>query len=216
MLTLRKLYVCAVPVQPDDLTAKARIREAALAMFAADGFSGTSMRSIAARAGVSPSLVVHHFGTKTRLRDAVDDAVLDAFTSALKSVDPGGTPLEVSDRLNTAVTSVIGEQASVREYLGRSLVEATESSQRLFDTLAETITDGLATLERRGVVRSGTDPTWRAHAVLFLILGPVLLGRPIETRLRMDPFDPDIVSARSASHIDLLQHGLFVSTPPPR
>ena len=39
------LYARAVPIQPQDLTAKARIREAALELFARDGVASTSMRS---------------------------------------------------------------------------------------------------------------------------------------------------------------------------
>ncbi len=206
----RSLYDRAVPVHPDDLTAKARIREAALELFAADGIDATSMRSIAARAGVSPSLVVHHFGSKKRLRDAVDEAVLGAFTSVFADVDTDGTAIEVSERLNAAVSSIIGGQPEVREYLGRSLVDASEAGQRLFDALSETVIDGLAELERRRLVRSNTDATWRAYAVLFIVLGPVLLGRQLEARLGQDPFDGEIVEARSRSNIDLLQRGLFV------
>jgi AcrR family transcriptional regulator len=200
-----------VPVQPSDLTAAARIREAALELFAQGGVAGTSMRSVAAKACVSPSLVVHHFGTKARLRDAVDDAVLTAFRAALESVDLDGSPEVVSGRLNEAVATVIGGDRSVREYLGRSLFEATDVSQRLFDMLSEIVTAGLESLEAAGLVRRGTDPIWRAYAVLFIVLGPVMLSRQLEARLSTDAFDPDIVRARSTSNIDLLRHGLFTS-----
>ena len=47
-----------------DLTARARIRDAALARFGAEGIAGTSVRAVAADAGVSPALVLHHFGSK--------------------------------------------------------------------------------------------------------------------------------------------------------
>src|SRR5829696_8252307 len=98
--THRLLYDRAVRVQPDDLTARARIREAALELFAEDGVAGTSLRSVAAKAAVSPSLVVHHFGTKAGLREAVDDAVLTAFSSAMVAVDMTGGAVDVSARLN--------------------------------------------------------------------------------------------------------------------
>lgn len=210
------LYGCAVPVQPGDLTASARIREAALELFARDGVAGTSMRSIAARAGVSPSLVVHHFGTKAKLRDAVDDAVLTAFANALSSVELSGSPEAVSGRLNDAVAGIIGGDRHVRDYLARSLFEGTESSQRLFDALTDVVTIGLDHLDKEGLVRHGTDPTWRAYAVLFIILGPVMLSRQLEARLGTDAFDPAVVDARSASNIDLLRQGLFSSAKPGR
>jgi TetR/AcrR family transcriptional regulator, regulator of cefoperazone and chloramphenicol sensitivity len=203
------LYTCAVPVQPDDLTASARIREAALELFAANGVAGTSLRSVAARAHVSPSLVVHHFRTKAGLRQAVDDAVLTTFRNALHSIDIAGTPEQVSDQLNVAISAIIGGDVAVREYLGRSLFEGTESSQRLFDTLVDLVADGLAQLERAGVVRRGSDPVWRAYAVLFMILGPVMLSRPLGKRLGVDAFAPEVVARRSTSNVDLLRHGLF-------
>lgn len=207
----RKLYDRAVPVQPDDLTARARIREAALELFARDGVAGTSMRSVAAKAGVSPSLVVHHFGTKAGLREAVDDAVRDSFAGALAAVDLSGSADEVTDRLNAAVAGIIGGDAAVRDYIGRSLFEAGGTSHRLFDEVVDIVDGGLEELERRGVVRAGTDRTWRTYAVLSIILGPVFLSRQIEARLGVGAFDAAVVKARSASNIDLLRHGLFTA-----
>ena len=203
------LYGCAVPVQPDDLTAKARIREAALELFARDGVAGASMRSIAARAGVSSSLVVHHYRSKAALREAVDDAVLHAFDEAVRAVDLSGSPVEVSEHLNVAISGIIGGDRAVRDYLGRSLLEASPASYRLFDALVDLVGEGLDTLEAGGQVRRGSDRTWRAYAVLFIILGPMVLSRQIEARLGVDAFDPAIVRARSACNIEILQHGLF-------
>src|SRR5690625_1266116 len=57
-----------------DLTARARIRDAAIECFGQQGF-GVSVRAIAEHAGVSAGLVIHHFGTKTRLREACDSHV---------------------------------------------------------------------------------------------------------------------------------------------
>ena len=54
-----------------DLTAKARIRNAALDLYASQGEDRTSMRAIAAAAGVTVGLLVHHYGTKDKIRDAV-------------------------------------------------------------------------------------------------------------------------------------------------
>lgn len=115
-------------------------------------------------------------------------------------------------RLNEAVAALIGGDRAVREYLGRSLVEANEPSQLLFDSLTDLVVDGLTSLEKSGLVRSDTDPTWRAYAVLFIILGPILLGRQLEARLGVDPFAPDVVAARSSLNIDLLQRGLFTAS----
>jgi len=54
-----------------DLTAKARIRNAALDLYASQGEDRTSMRAIAAAAGVTVGLLVHHYGTKDNIRDVL-------------------------------------------------------------------------------------------------------------------------------------------------
>src|SRR6266542_6373122 len=61
----------------DDLTARARIRDAALRLFAERGVDGATIRDIAKAAGVSAGLVRHHFGSKEALRDACDSYALD-------------------------------------------------------------------------------------------------------------------------------------------
>jgi AcrR family transcriptional regulator len=43
---------------------------------ARDGFQKTNLRAVAATAGVSAGLVIHHFGSKEKLRAAYDDHVL--------------------------------------------------------------------------------------------------------------------------------------------
>ncbi|MGY2873032.1 AcrR family transcriptional regulator [Marmoricola sp. URHA0025 HA25] len=52
------------PGSPDT---RAAILEAARGLFATGGLSGTSVRAVAAKAGVDPALVHHYFGTKDDL-----------------------------------------------------------------------------------------------------------------------------------------------------
>ena len=56
----------------DDRTAKARIRDAAIVCFAEHGIAATTARKVATAAGVSPGLVMHHFGSMEGLRAACD------------------------------------------------------------------------------------------------------------------------------------------------
>lgn len=51
-------------------------------MFAAHGMAGTSFRDIAEAAGVSVSLIQHHFGTKESLYAAVKAHALDAYVQS--------------------------------------------------------------------------------------------------------------------------------------
>ena len=76
---------------PDDRTAVARIRDAAIDQWGQHGFN-VGLRSIAEAAGVSAALVIHHFGSKEGLRKACDDYIAeeirDSKTEALQSNDP--------------------------------------------------------------------------------------------------------------------------------
>ncbi|PRC54276.1 TetR/AcrR family transcriptional regulator, partial [Mycobacterium sp. ITM-2017-0098] len=58
-----------------------RIQAAALKSFATHGTGATTMRGVAAAAGVSLGSVQHHFATKAGLIDAVDEYVLRLITA---------------------------------------------------------------------------------------------------------------------------------------
>lgn len=104
------------PVDPrasgEDLTAKARIRNAAMDLYAEYGEDRTSMRAIAAAAGVTVGLVVHHFGTKDRLRDAVEKLV-DYFAQAIAQVPVTGTPAEIGAARDAAVQEMLAANPAV-------------------------------------------------------------------------------------------------------
>lgn len=53
--------------RPGHSNAREEISEAARELFAAKGFHKTTVRAVAARAGVDPALVHHYFGTKMHL-----------------------------------------------------------------------------------------------------------------------------------------------------
>jgi len=53
---------------------------------------------------------------------------------------------------------------------------------------------------------------WRTYAVLFVILGPIMLSRQLEARLGADAFEPEVVRVRSTSNVDLFRHGLFTAS----
>ena len=59
--------------RPGESGTRERIADAARVLFAEQGFDRTSVRAVAAKAGVDPALVHHYFGTKQRLfLEAVD------------------------------------------------------------------------------------------------------------------------------------------------
>lgn len=74
-----------------DSTARARIRDAAIRRFGVEGFE-VGLRAIAADAGVSPGLVLHHFGSKDGLRRECDEHVLAVVYEHKSAVVTDGGP----------------------------------------------------------------------------------------------------------------------------
>lgn len=87
-------------VGAEELTTVERIRTAALKIVATQGASGTSLRAVAAAAGVSLGLAQYHFATKAGLIKAVDDYVLSLVISHITEPVPDTT----SDRSPRSVT----------------------------------------------------------------------------------------------------------------
>jgi AcrR family transcriptional regulator len=81
----------------DELTAKFVIRNESLRLFAQRGADAVSVRDIAAAAGVSPALVLHHWGSKQGLTAGIDEyvgVVVDQLleeVSAETAQEPNGT-----------------------------------------------------------------------------------------------------------------------------
>jgi AcrR family transcriptional regulator len=83
--------------RPGEPATRERIAEAARHLFAERGFDRTSVRAVAAEAGVDPALVHHYFGTKQRLFiEAVDfpiDAAAAIGTLSAGAIDDAGQRL---------------------------------------------------------------------------------------------------------------------------
>jgi AcrR family transcriptional regulator len=201
-------------VRDADLTARARIREHALALFAQRGVAGTSMRKIAESAGVSPALVVHHFGSKDGLVRAVDDAVADLFRAQLAQLDPAAAPEVFSAEAGEAFGRVIGSNPTLRQYLRRSLLEDSSHGAAFVDQLLAWTQRGIDALNAAGGLRPDSNPRWRAYQVLFVVLGPLLLEPLLQRHAGPDAFAPDVVAERSRANHDFFARGLLGTTAP--
>ena len=120
-----------------DLTARARIRNSALALFARHGVEGASMRRVAADAGVTVGLVVHHFGTKERLREEVETYVVDRFGAAIRSVPVQGSARDVARGRDEAVATMLATEPDLVTYLRRALLGLSGPDDHLLRRLTE-------------------------------------------------------------------------------
>ncbi|MGW1343137.1 TetR family transcriptional regulator [Kribbella sp. NPDC002412] len=110
----------------DDLTARARIRDAAMKLFTERGIEGASIRDIAAEAGVSSGLVRHHFGSKQALREACDQYAKERMLQIGEElVFQGGAE-------HTDVSAMHPITMPLQTYLVRSMMDGSETATALF------------------------------------------------------------------------------------
>src|SRR5438128_1966423 len=198
-------------VLESDLTTKARIRDAAMELFGASGVAASSLRATARAAGVSPGLIVHHFGSKEGLIRAVDEAVLTRINLALSEVPIEGSGAELIEARAEVVAALLRRQPALCDYLGRALSERTEASVELFHRLF-TFAARDERLIAAGVLRADTDPFWRAMHQVILAVGPMLLRPLIERELGGELLAEDNLSRWTRARTDLLQRGLYAET----
>lgn len=179
-----------------DLTPKARIRDATLRLFADDGFDAVTVRRIAAAAGVSPALVLHHYGSKDALRAACDDHILgltealmptpEDSASATSSPAPGAFDAAVDAKLGS-FADLFPDDSPVLPYLRRMLLADDERAREVLRGWHRMTVDLLTRWREAGVLDPGPDPEVRAALLLAMDLGAVLLRDPLTELLGFDP-----------------------------
>ena len=112
----------------DDLTARARIRDAAIELFSERGIAGATIRDIALKAGVSSGLLRHHFGSKEGLRDACDEYAMAHLNELRQQLLAGG---KLADQ--SFLGSVHPAAMRMQAYLVRSMVDG--STPQLFQLM---------------------------------------------------------------------------------
>lgn len=148
-----------------------RIRAAALGLFAERGVAATSLREVARVAGVTPGLVVHHFGGKDGLHEAVDDHVIDLFRRALDSVPLEGDLATLAGARDAALTRMLEENPHAVDYLRRAVVIPEKGVSSLSRKLVEETVRQTTALREHGIARSRHPVTEQAVAELVRQLG---------------------------------------------
>lgn len=192
---------------PEDLTARARIRDAALAQFAERGYSGTTIKGVAEAAGVSIGLVQHHFGTKEDLRRACDTYAADT----LGSLDGlGVTGGEITDPDFLSV--MFQHSPLILRYVARAMVDGSPSGAAFFDngaavaeaflssTWPERFPPGSDRARDAGTVMAGMhQATIVLHEHLSRRMGADVLAAENTARIGLAMFDIYAVMAEFAA-----------------
>ena len=159
----------------DDLTAKARIRNAALDLYAQNGEDRVSMRAIAAEAGVTLGLVQHHFKTKAGIRAAVDQLVVDYFAQAVAEVPIEGTIGQITAARDKAVRQMLEQNPPVVNYVRRALLEQADNHLHLLDSLIDLTRREVGALRKSGRASTTRRESTQVMTVIAQQMGEMLL-----------------------------------------
>lgn len=155
----------------DDLTSRARIRNAALHQFAAKGFSGTPLRAIASEAGVAIGLIGHYFGSKEGTQEAVERWIVDLFAAALDRADT-----QSEDRVagvmerDESVAQMLNDHPLVVDYLRRQVLELP-SDGTLISRLASLSLESIDAMRKAGHASANRDRVEQVVTAMVRQLG---------------------------------------------
>ncbi len=143
---------------------------AARALFSEKGLHGTSLRNIEKASGVSKGLILHHFETKENLYAAVQELLIQEYTTRMAA------RREVSKDLLEIITSAIRESLSYnksntefRRIALWSYLEGLERTTELEKRFTTNLIDGMRTGQESGLVRDDVD----AFLMPFIIRGTI-------------------------------------------
>jgi AcrR family transcriptional regulator len=192
-----------------DLTAKARIRDAALALIAERGVAGATVRSIAERSQVSPSLVLHHFGSKQAVVEEVSGWALRLLREATRAADLPGSPADAHQSRLAIVGKLLAETPNLAGYLRRMLLDARPEGLDWFRESVRTTAADVRARERQGLARPSKDLEVEAAMLVILGLAPLLLKPLLEHALDVDLAQEHVLARwREAQH-ELLTSALY-------
>jgi AcrR family transcriptional regulator len=187
---------------PEDLTARARIRDAALLHFGEHGFERATIRGIAEAAGVSSGLVRHHFGSKQALRDACDEYLSKVIRRLNDQVRADPTPGDVN-----YVAVARAAMGPYQRYLARALAEGAAAP--LFDEMVELTEQWFADADRTRPDPPDVDRKTRATVSTAMALAITVLHQHVSRGMGVEVFSPEGDQLLARALIDIYSHPML-------
>lgn len=173
------------PERPVDVVpADQRIVNAAIDLYGDRGFTGVSLKTIAAQAGVSAPLIIHHFSSKAGLRKACDRyaaALVNQYKTAAVTLGEDFTP--------EMMLSWVEETQPVLRYIIQSLIIGGPEIDALMDDFVDRAVTYTAEAVDKGLVKPAADERRRAAVLLLQGLGAIVLHRQMKRLLGVSLLD---------------------------
>ena len=185
-------------------TTREQLLSIAVEMFAEQGFAGTSLRSIAKRAGVSPALMIHHFETKESL-------IREAISKTLGSwvADEKAAMLNDESKQLQNWQAVMAKGTTPLNFFRQVLLAGGDYAQRLFDASVSETEVLLDQMQSAGRLRNLSDKQTTALIMTISGLGSVLLMSQIEKTMGGPISSDHVASKLMNANNEMLRDGVF-------
>jgi len=153
-----------------------QILEVATALFAQQGFQGTTTKVIAEKSGVTEALIFRHFPSKEDLYWAVIERKINCaapLERLLENLEAGGDDLDVLSRVAFEVLERRTKDQTLSRLLLYSALEKHELSERFFRNYIANYFEVLARFVREGIAAGrfrNVDPLLAARGFLGMVV----------------------------------------------
>ena len=198
------------PISKGERTRQA-ILDAAYELFIEQGFHATSMRQIAARAGLALGGIYNHFESKEQI---FDDLLLDRHPYqqilAILRAAPGETAEEF---VHNTAAAILGQMNARPDFIKLVFIELSEFKGKHVSHLYQTIFPKFSSLAERffgasGPVRSDLP----MQTILFTFFGTLVAC--YLTTLQTGPAPQANLENALKAHLDIFLHGILKTERP--
>ena len=165
------------------------------------------MREISARAGVSPGLIRHHFGTKDQLRAECDEEVLRRYRE-LKAEGIRMSPTQTMSAL-----SQLDDFAPMFVYILRSVRDGGPAGREFVEHMIAEAVIFSEDAVREGLLKPSRDPVARARYLVTSALGGMLVQLTLMPELDLSDIGRTVqrlTEATTLPTLELFTEGILV------
>ena len=186
---------------------RAQLIEVATSAFARDGIAATSLRAIAKEAGVSPALVVHHFGSREKL---IEDCIIKALGLWVSEKQEF---LDVS--LSTALAKwqgAIAEHGAKLQFFRQVLIAGGEPANILFSRMVKESEMMIQAQIDKGQMRKAENIPDLALLMTLHGLAPLIMQDQVNNHLGGNFLEPELGSRLTGASLEIYRRGIYKNT----
>ena len=186
------------------ITTRENLLEVATRAFARDGFAATSLRSIAKEAGVSPALIVHHFGSRDELIEECIVRALGLWVSEKQEF------VDVS--LSVAIgqwQGAIDKHGDKLQFFRQVLVHGGDAANILFSRMVQEARIMIDSEMLKGKMRKVENPDDLALLMTLHGLAPLMLQNQVNKHLGGSFLEPELGARLASANQEIYRKGIY-------